>query len=95
MASFEDFRYDLSNNLVQHSWSEDFGKDSGSTYNVQESTDSDFQRQEIDQNEDLMPPENTLSSKIKILHSWTEAFDDDGQNEKAATKMKAGDKTFS
>ena len=31
----------------------------------------------MDQNEDLIPPENASSSNIKILHSWTEAFDDD------------------
>ena len=67
LASFEDFRHDLSNNLVQHSWNEDFGKDSGSTYNVQESTSSDFQLQEMDQNKDLMLAENTSFSKIKIL----------------------------
>ena len=95
LASFEDFRQDLSNNLVQHSWSADFGKDSGSTYNVQERTDSDLKQEDMDQKEDLMPAENISSSKIKILHSWTNAFDNDGQNEKASTKMKTGDESFS
>merc|ERR1719507_1435040 len=87
LASYEDFRHELSNNLVQHSWSEDFGKDSGSTRNnIQECTNSDLQSGEMDQIARL-PSENTSSSEIKILHSWTEALDDDGQNKKASTKM--------
>ena len=86
---------DLSNNLVQNSWSEDFGKDSGSTDNVQECTDGDLLLGKMDQSGDLLPSENTSFSEIEILHSCTQALDDDGQNVKASTKTQTGNKPYS
>ena len=80
LASYEEFRQNLSSNIIMHSWSEQSLEDPESNSKVQNSRTVNMQLGKAEQNEDLqLSNEHESTSNIKILHSWTTGdFDNDG-----------------
>ena len=80
LASYEEFRQNLSSNIIMHSWREQSLEDPESNSKVQNSRTGNMQLGKTEQNEDLqLSNEHESTSNIKILHSWTTGdFDNDG-----------------
>ena len=99
LASYEDFRNHLSNNIVQYSWCEDSLRESGNKrHTVQASSDSDLLSRKAKQNEDLqLSNQNASTSNIKILRSWTtdDFIEKDGHVVNASNEQRTEDLTIS
>ena len=99
MASYEDFRNHLSNNIVQYSWCEDsLGESGNKRHTVQASSDSDLLSRKAKQNEDLqLSNQNASTSNIKILRSWTtdDFIKNDGHLVNASDEQRTEDLTIS
>ena len=98
LASYEDFRHHLSNNIVQYSLCEDSVEESGNKRNTAPSPPhNDSQSRKTEQNEDLqLSNQNASTSDIKILHSWTtDNFKKDGHVVNASDEQRTEDQTTS
>ena len=99
LASYEDFRNHLSNNIVQYSWCEDsLGESGNKRHTVQASSDSDLLSRKAKQNEDLqLSNQNASTSNIKILRSWTtdDFIKKDGHVVNASNEQRTEDLTIS
>ena len=73
LASYEEFRSHLSNNIVENSWNADFDEISESLQGeVGENTKDILQREEEEEEEESTSNDVT-SSDIQIQNSWSEA----------------------
>ena len=80
LASYEEFRQNLSSNIINHSWREQSLEDPESNSKVQNSRTGNMQSGKAEQNEDLqLSNEHKSTTNIKVLDSWTTGdFDNDG-----------------
>ena len=97
MASYEEFRQNLSSNIINHSWREQSLEDPESNSKVQDSRTGNMQLGKAEQNEDLqLSNEHESTSNIKILHSWTTGdFDINGHALNGSDEQRTEDQTTS
>ena len=97
MASYEEFRQNLSSNIIKHSWREHSLEDPESNSKVQDSRTGNMQLGKAEQNEDLqLSNEHESTSNIKILHSWTTGdFDINGHALNGSDEQRTEDQTTS
>ena len=103
LASYEEFRSHLSNNIVENSWKADFDEISESLQGeVGENTKDILQREEEEEEESTS--NDVTSSDIQIQNSWSEAdversgksfSTDNGSMRRTDTRAKSVDKPFS
>ena len=97
LASYEEFRQNLSSNIIKHSWREQSLEDTESNSKVQNSRTGNLQLGKAEQNEDLqLSNEHESTSNIKILHSWTTGdFDINGHALNGSDEQRTEDQTTS
>ena len=97
LASYEEFRQNLSSNIIKHSWREHSLEDPESNSKVQDSRTGNMQLGKAEQNEDLqLSNEHESTSNIKILHSWTTGdFDINGHALNGSDDQRTEDQTTS
>ena len=92
LASYEEFRSHLSNNIVKHSWNEDFDEVSASCQDRASEKSKDLSQLE---GEEESTSNGVTSSDIKIQSSWSEAGVERKGSTSRGTRSKAVDKPFS
>ena len=96
LASYEEFRSHLSNNIVKHSWNEDFdeispsrqGRAGENTKDLSQSVEKETRKEESTSND-------ITSSDIKIGTTWSQADLESEGSKSIGIRDQTGDKPFS